>query len=576
MGHDTEILKRAKAWLGEAFDEETNDAVKKLLEGDPEALADAFYRDLEFGTGGLRGIMGIGTNRMNKYTVGMATQGLANYILKSFPDIDRPKVVIAHDCRNNSELFTNIAADVLSANGIAVYLFDALRPTPLLSFAVRELKSQAGIVITASHNPPEYNGYKVYWDDGGQLVPPHDKNVIEEVRKVEPEQILFGANPSLITTLDETFDAIYIEKMKSLSLNPDLISKHNDLRIVFTPIHGTTVRLVPETLKAYGFRSVYNVPEQDVVDGNFSTVESPNPEERAAFDMALAKASAVDADLVMATDPDGDRLGVAVKNQNGDYELINGNQCAVLLTYYVLEQWKALGKLRGDEYIVKTIVTTDLLSEIAANYDVECFDVLTGFKYIAEKMQLFEGKKRFLCGGEESYGFTVGDYVRDKDAVISCCMVAEAAAWAKEQNKTLLDLLVDICVQYNLYVEDLISITKKGQKGANEIREMMDRFRNNPPKTIDNKTLARIIDYQKGTDHDLFLDETHPVDLPKSNVLQFILEDGTRITMRPSGTEPKIKFYFSCKIGLDKADAYENRRNELKESIKRIRRDLEI
>lgn len=576
MGHDTEILKRAKAWLGEAFDEETNDAVKKLLEGDPEALADAFYRDLEFGTGGLRGIMGIGTNRMNKYTVGMATQGLANYILKSFPDIDRPKVVIAHDCRNNSELFTNIAADVLSANGIAVYLFDALRPTPLLSFAVRELKSQAGIVITASHNPPEYNGYKVYWDDGGQLVPPHDKNVIEEVRKVEPEQILFGANPSLITTLDETFDAIYIEKMMSLSLNPDLISKHNDLRIVFTPIHGTTVRLVPETLKAYGFRSVYNVPEQDVVDGNFSTVESPNPEERAAFDMALAKASAVDADLVMATDPDGDRLGVAVKNQNGDYELINGNQCAVLLTYYVLEQWKALGKLRGDEYIVKTIVTTDLLSEIAANYDVECFDVLTGFKYIAEKMQLFEGKKRFLCGGEESYGFTVGDYVRDKDAVISCCMVAEAAAWAKEQNKTLLDLLVDICVQYNLYVEDLISITKKGQKGANEIREMMDRFRNNPPKTIDNKTLARIIDYQKGTDHDLFLDETHPVDLPKSNVLQFILEDGTRITMRPSGTEPKIKFYFSCKIGLDKADAYENRRNELKESIKRIRRDLEI
>ncbi len=573
---DAGILKHAEQWLTNAYDLETQDAVKQLMESDPETLADAFYRDLEFGTGGLRGIMGVGTNRMNKYTVGMATQGLANYILKSFPDLDRPKVAVAHDCRNNSELFTKITAEILSANGIAVYVFDALRPTPLLSFAVRELGCQAGVVITASHNPPEYNGYKVYWDDGGQLVPPHDRNVIDEVKNIHAEQILFGSDPSLIHTLDESFDAIYIEKMKALSLSPDLIRKHSDLGIVFTPIHGSTVRLVPETLKAFGFKSVYNVPEQDIVDGDFPTVASPNPEEAAAFSLALAKAKEVGADLVMATDPDGDRLGVAVKDRSGDYVLINGNQCAALLTYYVLEQWKVLGKLRGDEYIVKTIVTTDLLAEMAAEYDVECFDVLTGFKYIAEKIRLFEGEKRFLCGGEESYGFLVGDLVRDKDAVISCCMVAEAAAWAREQNMTLLDLLLQIYTRYDLFVEDLFSITKKGQKGALEIQQMMDRFRNNPPETIDGKTIARIIDYQSGMDYDRYLKENRRIDLPKSNVLQFILEDETRITMRPSGTEPKIKFYFSCRIRLENADAYENRRDELKASIKRIRKELGI
>lgn len=575
-GMDSETLKRAEQWLTDAYDKETQHEVRGLIENDPDALSDAFYRDLEFGTGGLRGVMGVGTNRMNKYTVGMATQGLANYLLKSFPGMDHPKVAIAHDCRNNSELFTQITADILSANGIAVYVFDALRPTPLLSFAVRELGCQAGIVITASHNPPEYNGYKVYWDDGGQLVPPHDKNVIEEVKKIQVEQILFAGKPELITTLDESFDAIYIEKMKSLSLAPNLIGKHSDLGIVFTPIHGSTVRLVPETLRAFGFKSVYNVPEQDIVDGNFPTVVSPNPEEKEAFTMALEQAKKVDAELVMATDPDGDRLGVAVKDKNGDYVLINGNQCAVLLTYYVLEQFKEQGQLKGDEYIVKTIVTTDLLAEMAADYNVECFDVLTGFKYIAEKMRLLEGEKRFLCGGEESYGFLVGDLVRDKDAVISCCMVAEAAAWAREKEMTLLDLLAEIYTRYDLYVEDLVSITKKGQKGAAEISEMMDRFRNDPPKTIDEKTLARIIDYQKSTDHDLYQDETYPVDLPKSNVLQFVLEDGTRITMRPSGTEPKIKFYFSCKMGLENAASYENRRMELQEAIKRIRRDMGI
>ncbi len=571
---DTAILDRARQWLGDAFDPETRKTVNDLIENKPEELADAFYRDLEFGTGGLRGIMGVGTNRMNKYTVGMATQGLANYILRSFPGLDRPKVAIAHDCRNNSEYFTDITAEVLSANGIGVYVFDALRPTPLLSFAVRELNCQAGIVITASHNPVEYNGYKVYWDDGGQLVPPHDKNVIAEVQKTNVDQILFGKVEELITQLDEAFDAIYIAKLKTLSLTPDLIQKHSDLRIVFTPIHGTTVRIVPAAFKAFGFKNVFNVPEQDVVDGNFPTVESPNPEEPAAFEMALKRSKVVDADLVMATDPDGDRLGVAVKDRSGEYVLINGNQCAAILTYYVLEQWKKQGKLRGDEYIVKTVVTTELLAEMAAAYDVDCHDVLTGFKYIAEKMRLLEGEKRFLCGGEESYGFTVGDYVRDKDAVISCCMVAEAAVWAKEQGMTLLDLLLNMYVEYGLFVETLTSITKKGQQGAAEIKLMMDKFRTEPPASIDGKTIARIIDFQASIDKDLYLNEEYPVDLPKSNVLQFVLEDGTRITMRPSGTEPKIKFYFGCRSKLDNVKEYEEKRTQLLSSIDRIKQEL--
>lgn len=569
-------MQRAGEWLGDDFDLQTRETVKRLIDENPDELTDAFYTDLEFGTGGLRGVMGVGTNRMNKYTVGMATQGLANYILSSFHDLETPKVAIAHDCRNNSELFTDITAEVLSANGIAVYVFDALRPTPLLSFAVRELGCQAGIVITASHNPVEYNGYKVYWDDGGQLVPPHDKNIINEVKKTKVEDIRFGRVDSLITVLDSTFDNIYIKNLKTLSLVPTLISKHHDLRIVFTPIHGTTVRIVPEALKAFGFSAVYNVPEQDVVDGNFPTVDSPNPEEVAAFDLALKKAREVDADLVMATDPDGDRLGVAIKSESGDYVLINGNQCAAILTYYILEQLKQQNKLTGNEYIVKTVVTTELLSEIAATYDVDCYNVLTGFKYIAEKMRIFEGKKRFLCGGEESYGFLVGDLVRDKDAVISCCMVAEAAAWAREQKMTLLDLLVKIYAEYGLFVETLTSITRKGQKGAEEIREMMDGFRNKTPKSIDGKTVARILDFQAGIEKDLYLNEEHPIDLPKSNVLQFVLEDGTRITMRPSGTEPKIKFYFSSNVPLNKPAEYDDKRVMLLDGINRIKRELSI
>ncbi len=573
---DSAILDRAKIWLTDVFDSETRRKVQELIDKRPEELAEAFYRDLEFGTGGLRGIMGVGTNRMNKYTVGIATQGLADYLHQLFPGDDPPKVAVAHDCRNNSAYFTQITAEVLSANGIKVYVFDALRPVPLLSFAVRELGCQAGIVITASHNPPEYNGYKVYWEDGGQLVPPHDKNIIANVHKTSVDQIRFGMKEALITTLDASFDDLYIERVKSLSMQPGIIEKHNDLRIVFSPIHGSAVRLVPEALKAFGFRAVFNVSGQDVVDGNFPTVDSPNPEEPAALSMALDKAREVDADLAMATDPDGDRVGVAIKDPAGEYVLLTGNQCAAILTYYVLEQMKQQGRLRGDEYIVKTIVTTELLSEMAESYGVECLDVLTGFKYIAEKMRLLEGKKRFLCGGEESYGFLVGDFVRDKDAVITCCMIAEAAAWARGQGLTLYDLLIRIYLEYALYVETMVSITKKGMKGAEEIKEMMDRFRRRPPETVDGKTLARMIDYQAGTDRDLYLDEEHPVDLPGSNVLQFILEDGTRITMRPSGTEPKIKFYFGCRTGLNKAEDFDHKRKEMLATIERIKKDLQI
>ncbi len=572
---DQAIKDRAEIWLTSVFDENTRKEVQRMMEEDPGELADAFYRDLEFGTGGLRGIMGVGTNRMNKYTVGMATQGLADYLLRSFPALKRPSVAIAHDCRNNSDFFTRITADVLTANGIQVYVFDDLRPTPLLSFAVRELNCQAGIVITASHNPVEYNGYKVYWDDGGQLVPPHDKNIIEEVKKTSVQDVRFDGDTTLVTKLDEAFDREYLRQITALSLNPEIIREHSDLKIVFTPIHGTTYRLVPQALEAFGFTSVYNVPEQDVTDGNFPTVKSPNPEDPAAFEMALAKAREVDADLVMATDPDGDRLGVGIKDEKGEYLLLNGNQCASILTWYVLDQMQQKGKLQGNEYIVKTIVTTDLLSEIAASYHVESMDVLTGFKYIAEKMRLLEGSKKFLCGGEESYGFLVGDLVRDKDAVISCCMIAEAAAWARSKEMTLQDLLRSVYLKHGLYVESLVSVTKKGMQGAKEIKEMIENFRGNPPAAINGLTVARILDYKSGVESDLYLEEKHPIDLPASNVLQFVLEDGTKITMRPSGTEPKIKFYFSCRAELDHADHYEGKRQELLEQIDKIKSELD-
>jgi len=565
---DAAVLERAKKWLGASFDEDTRKEVKLLMDTDPVGLTDAFYRDLEFGTGGLRGIMGAGTNRMNKYTVGMATQGLANYLKQSFPDKPQIAVAIAHDCRNNSRFFTEISAEILSANGIKVYLFEGLRPTPELSFAVREKGCQSGIVITASHNPKEYNGYKVYWDDGGQLVPPHDVNVINEVQKITSvEQVRFGRVDENIEILGEEMDRLYIERMKAYSLSPENNLKHSDLKIVFTPIHGTAVKLAPAALRAFGFEKVYNVPEQDVTSGDFPTVHSPNPEEPAALKMALDKAREVNADLVMATDPDGDRVGVAVKDLWGDYVLLNGNQTASLMISYILQQWQEKGKLTGNEYIVKTIVTSELLKKIADKHGIECHDVLTGFKYIAEIIRELEGKKTFIAGGEESYGYLVGDYVRDKDAIISCCFVAEAAAWAREQGKSLYEMLIDLYVEYGFYLEKLISITKKGKAGLEEIQAMMQGFRSKPPKEISGIRVVELKDYGTSISHDFLTKSEKPIDLPKSNVLQFFLEDGSKITMRPSGTEPKIKFYFGAKGKLEKAADFEKVNDQLEKKI---------
>ena len=545
---DPQIIERAKSWLTEQYDEETRKSVQNMLDNDPNELTESFYRNLEFGTGGLRGIMGAGTNRMNIYTVAMATQGFANYIKKMNPDKKDLSVAISYDGRNNSPAFANVTADVMSANGIKVYIFDCLRPTPELSFAVRELKCDAGVMITASHNPKEYNGYKAYWNDGGQLVSPHDKNVIAEVEKItDPSMVNFKRNPDLITVLDEKFDEIYLNKVYGLSLSLDLIKKHKDLRIVYTPIHGTGRRLVPEILKRKGFENVYCVDEQMVVDGNFPTVKSPNPEEPAAMALAVKKAQEVNADLVMATDPDADRVGIAVKNDKGEYILLNGNQTGALFVYYLLSRWKELGKLTGKEFIVKTIVTSELLIEMAKKYNVDRYDVLTGFKYIADKILELEGKKKFIGGGEESYGYLAGDFVRDKDAVIATSMIAETAAWAAEQGKTLYQLLMDIYKEFGLYKEKLVSLTKKGISGTEEIKALMAKFRETPPTTIAGEKVVETRDYKLQEAKDLATGKVTPITLPKSDVLQFFTESGSKITIRPSGTEPKIKFYFSMK-----------------------------
>ena len=555
---DPQIIERAKSWLTEQYDEETRKSVQNMLDNDPNELTESFYRNLEFGTGGLRGIMGAGTNRMNIYTVAMATQGFANYIKMMNPGKKDLSVAISYDGRNNSPAFANVTADVMSANGIKVYIFDCLRPTPELSFAVREMRCDAGVMVTASHNPKEYNGYKAYWNDGGQLVSPHDKNVIAEVEKItDPSMVNFKRNPELITVLDEKFDDIYLNKVYGLSLSLDLIKKHKDMRIVYTPIHGTGRRLVPEILKRKGFENVYCVEEQMVVDGNFPTVKSPNPEEPAAMALAVKKAQEVNADLVMATDPDADRVGIAVKDDKGEFVLLNGNQTASLFVYYLLTRWKELGKLTGKEYIVKTIVTTELLFEMAKKYNVDRYDVLTGFKYIADKILELEGKKQFIGGGEESYGYLAGDFVRDKDAVIATSMVAEAAAWAAEQGKTLYQMLMDIYKEFGLYKEKLVSLTKKGISGTEEIKAMMAKFRATPPTVIAGEKVVEIRDYKQQEAKDLATGKVTPITLPKSDVLQFFTESGSKITVRPSGTEPKIKFYFSMKgdasIGLEAA-----------------------
>jgi phosphoglucomutase len=573
----TQVKNKANAWLEGDFDEETKKQVQHLLDNDEKELVDAFYKDLEFGTGGLRGIMGVGTNRMNIYTVGMATQGLANYLHKQFSNLDQIKTVIAYDSRNNSRLFAEKAARVLIANNIEVYLFDKLRPTPELSFAIRYLQCQAGIVITASHNPKEYNGYKVYWDDGGQIVPPHDKNIISEVKKIKDiSDVNFNGDENAIKIIGEEVDKAYLNRVKSLSVNPEVIQKQKNLKIVYTPLHGTGVEMVPRGLEKYGFTNVIHVPEQDEVNGDFPTVHSPNPEEHAALKMALEKAKEVDADLVMATDPDSDRVGIAVKNRQGELEILNGNQAASLLINYLLNQWKEKGKLTGNEYIVKTIVTTELLADIAEAYGVECYDTLTGFKYIADKIKQLEGQKTFIAGGEESYGYLAGDFVRDKDAIISCVLLAETTAFAKETGKSLFDQLLDIYMEHGFFKEKLISVVKKGKEGEEEIRNMMDQFRNNPPDSINGSDLMLIHDYQKQKTFDQLSQLRYEIRLPKSNVLQFILEDGSKISMRPSGTEPKIKFYFSVNEKLEKREDYEKVNQMLDERIENIVKALKI
>ena len=542
-----EVRKKAEIWLGKDYDEATHNQVQAMLDNaDPTDLIESFYKDLEFGTGGLRGIMGVGTNRINKYTVGAATQGLSNYLKKEFTHLSEIKVVIGYDCRNNSREFADISANIFSANGIKVYLFEDLRPTPEMSYTIRKLGCQSGIILTASHNPKEYNGYKAYWDDGAQMIAPHDKNTIVEVNKVRTAaDIKFEGNKELIEIIGEEIDNAYIDELKTISLSPDIISRHSDMKIVYTPIHGTGVRIIPAAMKAFGFSNIINVPEQDVVSGDFPTVTSPNPEEPAALFMAVEKAKAVDAELVLASDPDADRVGVAVKSDSGEWVLLNGNQIAILFVYYLITRWKELDRLKGKEYIVKTIVTTETIRAIAEKNEVELYDVYTGFKWIADVMRKNEGKKTYIGGGEESYGFLCQDFVRDKDAVSACCIMAEMAAWAKDQGLTLFGLLQRIYVEYGYSKEVGISVVKKGKSGAEEIEAMMKSFRSNPLREIAGAKVTMVYDYASLKGHSFVDNEEFSLKMPTtSNVLQYHTEDNTKISIRPSGTEPKIKFYF--------------------------------
>ncbi len=570
------IRSRAEKWLGSEYNEETRKEVRDMLDNNETKLIDAFYQDLEFGTGGLRGIMGAGTNRMNIYTLGMATQGLANYIIKECGS-KGIKVAVAHDCRNNSRYFAETTADIFAANGFEVYLFESLRPTPELSFAIRHYKCQSGVVITASHNPPEYNGYKAYWNDGGQVVAPHDEEIIQEVRKIKSvSDIKFNADKKRIIIIGHETDELFLKEVHKVSLNPDIIKKYSDIGIVYTPIHGTGGTLVPKALKMFGFTNVSTVTEQDIVDGNFPTVKSPNPEEPAALSMAIKKAYETGAALVMATDPDADRIGIAVRDKKGEFILLNGNQTGVLLTYYILSQYKEKNKYKGNEYIIKTIVTTDLLDRIAERFNVKCYNVLTGFKFFAELIRKLEGRQKFIGGGEESYGYLPGDYVRDKDAVGSCALVAEVAAWTRSKGKSLYDQLIEIYIENGLYKEKLINIVRKGKEGADEIRQMMTEYRNNPPKTINGSRVLKINDYDDLTSTNCITDAKVRIDLINSDVLQFFLEDGSKISVRPSGTEPKIKFYFSVHTKLGSAEEFAETDKLLDQRIAGIINDLKL
>lgn len=571
MTTDTNVLRRAQSWLEGNFDENTKLQVRDMIANNPAELTDAFYRDLEFGTGGLRGIMGAGTNRMNKYTVGMATQGLANYLKYMFPDANPVKMAISFDSRNNSKDFARIVAEVLSANGFKVYMFDDLRPTPELSFAIRHLQCQSGVMLTASHNPKEYNGYKAYWNDGAQMISPHDVNVIKEVQKITSiDDVKWKGNENKIQVIGEEIDEKYLAEVMKLSLSPEAVQRQKELKIVYTPLHGCGRKLVPEILKRFGFTNVRMVKEQAVADGNFPTVRSPNPEEPDAMLMALDKAREINADLVMATDPDADRVGIALKNKNGEYVLMNGNQTAVLLFYYMLKRWQEKGQLTGSQFIVKTIVTTELLSDIANKFGVQYYDCLTGFKFIADVIRSHEKEKKYIVGGEESFGYLIGDFVRDKDAVSACAMIAEAAAWMADRGKSLFDLLLEIFREFAYYKEHLISVVKKGKTGAEEIQQMMVDYRAQPPQQINHSKVIRTKDYLTLKEKDLVTGEEKTIDLPVSNVLQFILEDGSKISVRPSGTEPKIKFYFSVREKMQEADNFEVVEKRLAEKIQGI------
>lgn len=572
-----DIQQKVNAWLTPAYDADTQAAVRAQLDGQhDDALTDAFYRTLEFGTGGLRGVMGPGTNRMNRYTLGMATQGLCNYLVQSFPH-QEIKVAIAHDSRNNSPEFARIAAGIFSANGITAYLFESLRPTPELSFAIRRLGCQSGCVITASHNPKEYNGYKVYWNDGAQVVAPHDENIIIEVNKItDPGAVKFAADESRIHLIGHGIDEQYLAEVQKLSIDPAAIQRQHDLKIVYTPLHGSGITLVPGALQRFGFDNVHVVEAQATPDGNFPTVQSPNPEEKSAMQLALDLAKDLDADIVLATDPDADRVGLGVKNEQGEWVLLNGNQTAALLTNYILSARARAGQLRPNDFMVYTIVTSDVLGDIARHYEVKSYNTLTGFKYIAGLIRDLAGQENYLCGGEESYGYLIGDFVRDKDAVSACALAAEMAAVAKDQGRTLYEELAQMYAHYGLYQEDLISLTKKGQRGAEEIQEMMAGLRANPPATIAGQPVVEVRDFQTGKIRDLRTGATTETGLESSNVLQFILADGSKISARPSGTEPKIKFYFSVHQPLKSVVDFDLAQRLAKEKIQAIITDMKL
>ena len=573
-----QVTEKAEKWLTPAYDAETQAEVKRMLENeDKTELIEAFYKDLEFGTGGLRGIMGVGTNRMNIYTVGAATQGLSNYLNANFKNLKQISVVVGYDCRNNSSLFAKISADIFSANGIKVYLFEEMRPTPEMSFAIRHLGCQSGIILTASHNPKEYNGYKAYWDDGAQVLAPHDKGIIDEVNKIaSAADIKFQGNPDLIQIIGEDVDKIYLDRVKTVSIDPEAIARHKDMKIVYTPIHGTGMMLIPRALKMWGFENVYTVPEQMIKDGNFSTVVSPNPENAEALTMALNLAKEIDADLVMASDPDADRVGIACKDDKGEWVLINGNQTCLMYLYYIITQYNKLGKMTGNEFCVKTIVTTELIKKIADKNQIEMLDCYAGFKWIAREIRLREGKKKYIGGGEESYGFLAEDFVRDKDAVSACCLIAEVAAWAKDNGKTLYQLLMDIYVEYGFSKEFTVNVVKPGKSGAEEIKAMMENFRANPPKELGGSKVILSKDYKtlKQTDAEGHVSD---IDMPEpSNVLQYFTADGGKVSVRPSGTEPKIKFYIEVKGQMGCRNCFATADAEATEKVEAVKKSLGI